>query len=143
MNDNCCLTVAASGSGRQTIVARNSDGDRQTRKFVQRFFDIAGWIIPGTILVLLPKCPACLVAYFAIGTGFGLSVSSAASLRMVIMILCVASLSYVVAKGLRRFFSQAYHSARKTVSGSIFVTLRPGMLTGKRAMSAEALSCFG
>jgi len=134
MNDNCCLTVAASGSGRQMIVARNSDDDRQTRKFVQRFFDIAGWIIPGTILALLPKCPACLAAYFAIGTGFGLSVSSAASLRMVIMILCVATLSYVVAKGLRRFFAcRAYYSARKAVSGSIFVTLRPPRNVNKQA----------
>src|SRR5262245_10177060 len=78
-------------------------GDRQTRKLVQRFLDIAEWIIPGTILALLPKCPACLAAYFAIGTGFGLSVSSAASLRMVIMILCVATLSYFVARACADF----------------------------------------
>ncbi len=103
MKDYGCCAVTSSGSGRQTIATRNSDGDRQRRKLVRRFLDIAGWIIPGAILALLPKCPVCLAAYIAIGTGVGLSISSATYLRMALLILCMTLLSYLAAKSLRRF----------------------------------------
>src|SRR5215470_17005608 len=83
MKDHGCCVVTASGSSRQTVEIRNSDGDRPTRKFVRRFLSIAGWIIPGAMLAILPKCPVCLAAYVAIGTGVGLSISSATYLRSV------------------------------------------------------------
>jgi hypothetical protein len=108
MKDHDCCAVAASGVGRETIAAPNSDGARRTRKFVRRLWDVAGldvaeWMIPGAILALLPKCPACLAAYVAIGTGVSLSISGATYLRMAFLILCVGSLSYLTAKTLRRF----------------------------------------
>ncbi len=116
MKDHGCCAVAASCSGRQTIAARISDGDRQTRKFVRRFLNIAGWIIPAAILALLPKCPECMAAYLAIGTEVGLPISSATYLRMLLMILCVASLSYLVAKGLRRFIVRIWARRRNFYS---------------------------
>jgi hypothetical protein len=110
MKDYVCCVVTASGSGRQTIAARNSDGDKKSRNFVQRFIDIAGWLIPGAILALLPKCPACLAAYVAIGTGVGLSISSATYLRMSLLTICMALLLYMAAKGLRRFIFRIWAS---------------------------------
>jgi hypothetical protein len=42
----------------------------------------------------LPKCPACLAAYVSLATGLALSVQSAAILRVALVALSIASLSY-------------------------------------------------
>lgn len=67
---------------------------------------IAGWIIPGATLALLPKCPACVVAYIAIATGFGISMSAAAHLRMLLWAWCVGWLIFAAARHLRRCFAR-------------------------------------
>ncbi len=47
-------------------------------------------------LVLMPKCPACMAAYVAVGTGIGLGSVSAAALRHGLIIFCSAILLLAV-----------------------------------------------
>lgn len=62
----------------------------------------ARWLGPGALLLLMPKCPACLAGYVALWTGVGLSFSVAQHLRMGLIVACVALLGYAA---VRTFFA--------------------------------------
>ncbi len=68
-----------------------------------RTWAVAGWLLPGCVLALMPKCPACLAAYVAVATGLGISFSAAATLRTGLMVACVGAICCVAAAGAFRF----------------------------------------
>jgi hypothetical protein len=113
-----CCAATASDSTCEANGTWTTGDDPSPLTFVRRCFGLGGWLVPSAILVLLPKCPACLAAYGATGTGVGLSLTTAASLRMVLIALCVAALSYLVVQ-----------------RGQHFILL---VFSGKRALREEA-----
>jgi hypothetical protein len=76
--------------------------DRDTATWMRRVREVSAWVLPSAGLVLLPKCPACLAAYVALWTGFGLSLSAATWLRWVLLFLYVASLLFLIVQRLDR-----------------------------------------
>ena len=64
----------------------------------RRWLNFIGWIVPTTILALIPKCPACVAGYAVIGTSVGFSLSAFAQLRLAVIILCIVSLCFLGTK---------------------------------------------
>ena len=62
----------------------------------------AGCVLPAVMLALLPKCPACLAAWVALGTGVGLSIPAAGILRVLLVILGFTPLIWMAANAVRR-----------------------------------------
>jgi hypothetical protein len=113
MSANGCCKVAAREAARDTNEKRIFGSNPPKVTSVRRFLENAGWIIPGVILALLPKCPACVATYAVIGTGVGLSLSATTYLRALLVVLCVTSLLYLVARPLGRFTTVVFATQAK------------------------------
>ncbi len=66
------------------------------------FLELGGWLAPTVVLALLPKCPACLAAYFALGTGVALSGAVATRLRTAVIVVCVVTFALLAVRSVLR-----------------------------------------
>lgn len=55
-------------------------------------------LLPAFLLAIIPKCPFCLAAYVALGTGIGLSVTSARYLYITLLCAGIIPLSLFAAR---------------------------------------------
>jgi hypothetical protein len=104
MSTHCC-EVESSGSTSETFAAHTANVHPPSLAFARRWLAIAKWLVPGAILALLPKCPACLAAYIALGTGVSLSLSTTAYVKALIVSLCLTVLASVAVRRLPRLSS--------------------------------------
>lgn len=72
--------------------------------------DLIGWIVPGAVLALVPKCPMCFAAYIALWTGIGLSVSVAIYLRASLLIVCAGFILFLAARQTLRLIARLHAS---------------------------------
>ena len=70
----------------------------QQRTWARRVRELAGWMVPGALLALMPKCPMCLAAYVALCSGLTLSYSSAHILMRALTALCIGMLALCVVR---------------------------------------------
>jgi hypothetical protein len=85
------------------LATRGRGNVRRPASRWRRDGEVAAWIVPGAALALLPKCPACLAAYVAVGTGLGISLTTATHLHTSLLILCIASPFMAAGRLLPRF----------------------------------------
>ena len=90
-----------------------------SRSSVRRGLELAGWLIPGTLLAFFPKCPLCVAGYVALATGLGLSLTLATYLRWGLLFLCLASLLYMAQRSIVRAFRRKKNSPEQACSGLI------------------------
>ena len=72
MNGRCC---AGGRPPRRRLALRLSTG--------------AVALVPGAVLVLLPKCPLCIATWIAASTGVGVPFMVAGGIRPALIITCV------------------------------------------------------
>ena len=58
---------------------------------------LLGALVPGSLLLILPKCPLCVAAYVAAFTGIGVSVATVSHIKFALASLCVVSTFYFLA----------------------------------------------
>src|SRR6476620_7485912 len=94
----CCSTAVSTARSSRHKAA---DGKAHPPRVANRRFAWAKCSLPTLVLALLPKCPGCLAAYVALGTGISLSVAAAAIFRTLLIGVCVATLTWVLVSTLR------------------------------------------
>jgi hypothetical protein len=77
-------------------------GEGPSRRVARRRAGAAASILPGAVLLLLPKCPLCLAAWLTVATGVGFSAAAAASVRGLIMVVWVTAVALAAAQIIRR-----------------------------------------
>jgi len=103
MDVHQCRGCAPAKSGQPITADRNAG--KTAPSLVRRVSDLLRWMIPAALLAILPKCPLCIAAYIALGTGIGVSVATAAHIRALLLAVSLSALAYLGVRRLSRFMA--------------------------------------
>jgi hypothetical protein len=95
MNSHRCCTAVTDTTNSDRATGERVINETSAHGVARRGLALVGWVVPSVLLAVLPKCPMCVAAYVAMGTGLGLSLSTATYLRTMLMIGCALVLSYL------------------------------------------------
>lgn len=77
-------------------------GEGRRRRLARRLSGAAASILPGAVLLLLPKCPLCLAAWLTVATGVGVSAAAAARVRGLLVVFWIAAAGVAASRIIRR-----------------------------------------
>jgi hypothetical protein len=87
-----CCNLLSARNGNESSANVATDGNPRSSLRARRSLVATRWSLPALILILLPKCPACLAAYIALGTGVSLGAAASSNLRLALIGVCVAAI---------------------------------------------------
>jgi hypothetical protein len=84
------------------MTGRCCTGEGGSRRLARRLSGAAASVLPGAALVLLPKCPLCLAAWFtAVTGGAAVSATFAEQLRWMVIVFWVAAVALAATQMVR------------------------------------------
>jgi len=111
--DNIVQTVAAKG---------------RPDNFFRRVGRLLKPLLPAFLLAIVPKCPFCLAAYVALGTGIGLSVTGAFFLHTFLLFAGVIPLSLLSAQYVTERFYKDRPASQQVFTGMLGVLIGCSLL---------------
>ena len=127
-------------------------GGAASRRLARRISRAAASVLPGTALVLLPKCPLCLAAWLTAATGIGFSAAGAKWASATLVVFWIAALLLVAIPIVRRFSTSfrsllprntfLIHASGGLITNAIITMIRSSPITTKTTTSLSDYSLF-
>jgi len=85
-------------------------------------------LLPAFLLAIVPKCPFCLAAYVALGTGIGLSVTGAVVFHTFLLFAGLIPVSLFTAQYITTRFYREIPARQQLFTGMLGVLIGYGLL---------------
>ncbi|HVY76065.1 MAG TPA: hypothetical protein VG890_14625 [Puia sp.] len=92
MSKTCSCSAASvpPAAGQSVVSIPGRSGRRRNMLTLVRM------AVSGFIFLLIPKCPVCLAAWIALGTGIGIPLTAAAWIRWMLIVLSATAFAYLL-----------------------------------------------
>jgi hypothetical protein len=84
------------------MCAQCHKGEGRSRLLARRLSAAGARILPGAVLILLPKCPMCLAAWLTVATGLSVSAAAGDWVTKAITAACAAAIALIAIQFVRK-----------------------------------------